>query len=356
MIESEILSWIVYGFLGALSFEFSSRFLNRKTWGRSIWIGIFIVAEILINRAMDLILPYNSIALILPMAILIFLLQRIFFEKDLPRQIFLIVNFIAAWEILKFLASPMSALIFLAWNPIFERFAYSITDLDLILNLNRFVVDGVLIFCRAIQLGILAMYLRFAAKNFPHEHELTMQDSRLLALPCVTVLIIDLTIRLMAFSIENGAARLIYDRVPSTMILLPISSLLLIGILANHITLFRNLIRRLQLENQTQIMRHDFRDRLATIQAVARSKFPEIESMVQIDPEIPIDPQDAEIISKKLNGIKTRSFIRGKIFVIEIFSNIEIDSEILDIVEKYHGEIESDRSSVTLMLVLNSEQ
>ena len=81
MIESEILSWIVYGFLGALSFEFSSRFLNRKTWGRSIWIGIFIVAEILINRAMDLILPYNSIALILPMAILDF------FDREFHRGV-----------------------------------------------------------------------------------------------------------------------------------------------------------------------------------------------------------------------------------------------------------------------------
>ena len=353
MLESEILNWIVYGFLGLLSFEFSSRFLNLKFLGRSIWIVIFIVAEILIDYAMDLIFPYNSIVKILPISILIFLLQRIFFAKDLPRQIFLIANFISAWEILKILASPMSALIFLAWNPIFERFAYSITDLDLIVNLNRFFVDGVLIFCRAIQLGILAMYLKFVAKNFPHEHELTMQDSRILTFPCVTVLIIDITIRMMAFSIENGATRLIFDRVPSTMILLPISSMLLIGVLASHVIFFRNLIRRLQLENQTQIMRHNFRDRLATIQAVARSKLPEIESIVQIDPEIPIDPKDAEIISKKLHGVKTRSFIRGKIFVIEIFSNIEIDSELLRIVEKYNGEIESDQSSVNLMLVMN---
>ena len=362
MIESEILSWIVHGFLGGLSFEFTSRFLRRKFLGRSIWIGIFIVAEILINRAMDLIFPYNSFAQIFPTAILIFLLQRIFFEKDLPRQIFLIVNFIAAWEILKFLASPMSAMIFRAWNPIFERFAYSITDRDLILNLNRFIVFGVLIICRATQLGILAMYLRFVAKNFPHEHKLTIQDSRLLALPCIAVLIIDLTIRLMAFSIENGAAQLIYDRVPSTMILLPISSLLLIGVLASHITLFRSLIRRFQLENQTQIMRHDFRDRLATIQAYARSKIPEIESIVQIDHEFPksIDSRDIDIILQSLKSnsdIQIRSFIHGKIFIIEFSSDseIKIDPQIHKIIEKYHGEIESDKSNVNLMLVIDSK-
>lgn len=369
-IEVEILSWIVFGILGYLSFEFSTRFLqNRSSFGISRWILIFIAGEVFISRVNDWIFPYNSFVSIFPLALLIFMLQRSFFAPDLPRQIFLIVNFVAAWEILRFMASSIASMIFLAWNPIFEYFALqcqSIEFLEEILWLNRIVVFGVLILSRATQLGILAIYLRFISRQFPHEHDLTLQDSKLLALPCVAVLVVDLTIRLIAFSAENGAAQLIYDRVPSIMILLPLASLLLLGVLASHVVLFRSLTRRLQLEIQARGMRHDLRDKLATVTAYVRARSPDaelesrIEAIAQIDHEFPssIDPRDVKIIRESFRSrseIQIRSFMRGKIFCLDLSSKseIEIDSSIYSVVEKYDGEIESSLNRVTLMLVTN---
>jgi len=98
----------------------------------------------------------------------------------------------------------------------------------------------------------------------------------------------------MAFSADNGAVMLIYDRVPATVLLLPLVSLLLLGMIISSVILFRHLVehkaeeqKRLLLENRVvevhkeiseleeiyseiRGLRHDLRNHLENIFAYVR--------------------------------------------------------------------------------------
>lgn len=109
------------------------------------------------------------------------------------------------------------------------------------------------------------------------------------------MLAIDLTMRLMAYSVDNSALMIIYDRVPETLVLLPMVSLLLLGMVVSSVVLFRGIVRfkdeerkRLLLENRVadvyqQIedlqdiygdmrgLRHDLRAHIASITSYVRN-------------------------------------------------------------------------------------
>ena len=96
---------------------------------------------------------------------------------------------------------------------------------------------------------------------------MTGQESWFLLIPCITVLCIDLTMRLMAYSVDNSALMIIYERVPETLVLLPVVSLLLLGIVVSSVILFRGVIqskdeerKRLLLENRVADVQHQIED------------------------------------------------------------------------------------------------
>ena len=162
-----------------------------------------------------------------------------------------------------------------------------------ILIVNRIAVFIVLAICRSVQLGLFYLYLRLIIKNFM-DHELNGQEVIFLIFPCITVICIDLTMRLMAYSVDNSAMMLIYERVPFTIILFPLVSLLLLGIVVSSVILFRNLVqykdeeqKRLLLENRVMNihreveelndiyadirgLRHDLREHISNIAAYVR--------------------------------------------------------------------------------------
>lgn len=88
------------------------------------------------------------------------------------------------------------------------------------------------------------------------DYELSWTESLFLLPPCVTVLAIDVTLRAMAYSVDNSALMLVYYRVPETLLLLPLVSLLLLGMMITAVRLFHGIVqfkeseaKRLLLEN-----------------------------------------------------------------------------------------------------------
>ncbi len=122
------------------------------------------------------------------------------------------------------------------------------------------------------------------------------QEIWYLLTPCITVLCIDLTMRLMAYSVDNSALMIIYERVPETLVLLPVMSILLLGIIVSSVILFRGIVqvkdeerKRMLLENRMadvhrQIedlqdiygdirgLRHDLRNHIANLTSYMRNR------------------------------------------------------------------------------------
>ena len=303
MFEHEILDVAVGIVAGVISFLYAEKFLPRRFANRRrailIWAIVYTVEQIAVSNLTTLFSPYERFIIIFPQILTLFALQRIFFVTDKAREFFILASFIVGWDILRFIASPLSHIIFSVWSPIWAEIFNSLIESypdsteEIIFEmeiLNRAAIFIVLIFCRAVQFGILIFYLRIIAKNFSRrDYEINFRDSLFLIFPCVTVLLIDVTLRLTAFSVQNGAMFLIYEREPVTILLLPIVSLLLLGVIISVVILFQNLIRykdeeqkRLLLENRAvevhreieelqniyadiRGLRHDLRNHIANI-------------------------------------------------------------------------------------------
>ncbi len=268
--ELYLLDAAVHLICGAISFSYTEKFLTGTFDDRKramlIWAAIYAAGQMFLSEMTTQLSPHDRFINVLPYFALIILLQRKFFAQDKPRQIFVAASFVAGWEILRFIASPLSHAIFSVWSPIWAWALNSAVEMNLapvdkiifaMEIVNRAAIFLVIAFCRAVQIGILIFYLRMISKSFRRDCELKFQDSLFLILPCATVLLIDLTLRLMAFSADNSAFMLIYERAPATILLLPVVSLLLLGIIISSVMLFQNLIqykdeeqKRLLLENR----------------------------------------------------------------------------------------------------------
>ena len=307
MFEHELLDFLVGIVAGIISFRYSEKFLPRKFINRRksiiIWAIVYATEQIFISNLTTFFSPYDRFIIIFPQFLILFILQRIFFVTEKSREFFILISFIVGWDILRFIASPLSHLIFSFWSPIwieiFNKFIefYPKSTEKIIFYmeiLNRVVMFIVLTICRAVQFAILIFYLRKISKNFARkDYQIKFRDSLFLIFPCVTVLFIDLTLRLTAFSQQNGAIFLIYEREPATIFLLPIISILLLGVIISSVILFQNLIfykdeeqKRLLLENRavevqreieelqniyTDIrgLRHDLRNHIENIAILA---------------------------------------------------------------------------------------
>lgn len=310
MYEEYVLDALVYLLTGWLGFRYAELFLRRKHSNRRIsmllWIFIYLLGQLIYGRLAESYPLYDRFTHVIPCMILLALLQNLFFERNLPRQAFMLASFLAGWEILRFAVSPLAHVILGLWNPfwgwLLEHFASGgwmpIEELTQnMIFVNRIAVFAVLVICRGIQFGIFYLYLHLIGKYFaPMDKDLSAQEVWFLLTPCITVLSIDLTVRLMAYSVDNSALMIIYDRVPQTLVLLPIVSLLLLGVVISSVILFRGIIRfkdeerkRLILENRVmdvhrQIedlqdiygdmrgLRHDLRSHIANLAAYVRNR------------------------------------------------------------------------------------
>lgn len=275
MFEEYGLALLVNLITGYLAFRYTeviltARFAKRRTalWG---WLVLYTAGQSAFSYGLDVLFgsqagAYGGMIQLISCALLLFSLQAYYFQRNWPRQIFALASFVAGWSVLRFAVSPLAHVVLGLWNSLWGYLVnYSFTQgwlaaeqlLEIMAIVNQVAVDAVLLICRVIQLGIFALYLWLIGHYFCHrDYELTMMESAFLLIPCVTVLTIDLTFRVMAFSVDNSALMLIYDRVPETLFLLPLVSLLLLGLIVAAVILFRGVVqykeaeaKRLLLEN-----------------------------------------------------------------------------------------------------------
>lgn len=263
MFEEHLLEVMVSLASGFLAFRYTEKFLYLKAGQRkkalALWLVLYVMGLGLWGQTVEGFMPqaqqsiYGSMANLMAGALLMMALQRGFFAKNLPRQVFAVVSFWAGWGILKFAVSPMAHVLLDVWGPLWQyllevAMAREVLPAQSLLAMleavNRTAVFVVLLFCRLVQLALLALYLHLISRHLlPRDYELKPQESFFLLMPCLTALVIDLTLRVMAFSVDNSALMLIYDRAPEILLLLPMASLLLLGLVVSAVILLRGLVK-----------------------------------------------------------------------------------------------------------------
>ena len=318
--ELEILEAIVNLIKGAISFKYTEKFLIGKFEDRKIafakWTIIYATGQIFFSKITETFTPVDRFFNVVPYIIIFFALQKFFFQASKAKQIFVVASFTAGWEILRFTVSPLSHAIFSVWSPAWawivdyltvNEFASAEKIIEIMTTINRTAIFLVIGICRGIQIRLLIFYLKTISEFIRQDYDLKIRDSLFLIFPCAVVLTIDLTIRLTAFSADNGAVMLIYERVPATVILLPIVSLLLLGMIISSVILFRHLVehkdeeqKRLLLENRVEEvhkeieelqeiysdirgLKHDLRNHIANLAAYFRknNSSAEVENYLQ---------------------------------------------------------------------------
>ena len=306
-LEDELLEIFLQIFIALIAFNYTEKFLipNFEDRKKSLvaWILIYASVHIFFSKVTESFTPHNRFINLIPHILIFYALQKKFFITDKAKNIFVIATFTAGWEILRFAVSPLSHAIFNLWGSSWAWLVNFLTEkaifdaekiISAMMIVNRAAIFFVIFICRAVQLAIFIFYLRAISKKFLRNYNLKFFDSLFLIFPCVTVLLIDFTVRLMAFSADNGAMMLIYERVPETVLLLPVVSLLLLGVIVSTVILFENFVRfkeeeqkRLLLENRVvQVhqeiselqeiysdirgLKHDLRNHLENIFAFVR--------------------------------------------------------------------------------------
>ena len=317
MYEEYIFSGIVNAIIGFMGFRYSEFFLQRKYENRKktliLWIVIYVAFKTVYGNFAENYPFYNRFSYAIPHFILLGALEFFFFEKNTARQAFVIASFIAGWEILRFIASPLAHSLLGMWNYSFEIcvnivMAKGIVSaerlIEAIPTINNVALYITLSVCRGLQIGIFYIYLKLIQKNFVNaDYRLNSKECAFLLMPCVAIICVDITLRIMAYSADNSALMLIYDRAPETLTLLPVVSLLLLGFVISSAILFRGLAegkeeerKRLLLENSVTEMRaqiteieniygdmrglnHDLRGHIASIAAYVRNRGEDIKGI-----------------------------------------------------------------------------
>lgn len=306
------LDFLVQLTAGALSFWYAGKFLradfDSRRWAMVRWAAVYALVQFGVSALTEGWAPYERFFSVIPHFALLFFLQGAFFASDRFRQIFVAASFVSGWDILRFAVSPLAHAAFGAWGPAWAWAVNTAVELgvsaETVLFLMQMTNDAAVFLiiagCRAVQLGLLALYLRGIVGFFPpKDYALRFHDSLFLLFPCAVSLVLDLTVRTLALSADNSALMLIYDRAPSTLLLLPLASLLLLGMAVSSVALFRGLVqakdeeqKRLLLEQSvagvhrevTELqniyadlkgLRHDLRNHIASLSAYAKRIAPQ---------------------------------------------------------------------------------
>ncbi len=311
------LDFFVQLLAGALSFWYAKKFLRAdfesRRWATVRWAAVYAIMQFGFSVLTESWKPYERFFMVVPQFALLFFLQGAFFEKDKSRQTFVAASFVVGWGILRFAVSPLAHAAFGAWGPAWawavnEAVAFGVSA-ETVLFLMQLTNDAAVLLiiagCRIVQLGLLALYLRGIVRFFPpKDYALRFHDSLFLLFPCAVALVIDLTVRMTTLSADNSALMLIYERAPSTLLLLPAASVLLLGMAVASVMLFRGLVqakdeeqKRLLLEQSVagvhreveelqtiyadlKGLRHDLRNHIASLAACAKRIAPQGDAQI----------------------------------------------------------------------------
>ncbi|MDE7332419.1 MAG: ATP-binding protein [Lachnospiraceae bacterium] len=284
-----------------LSGIYSQGFLKekyRKKAVLAVWGAACFLIQILVFEILDTRFPISEIVGIIINICVLLLMQFIFFEKDMQKQLFVAFSFVAGKEIIKYIVSVFSIAFTGLWNKTFDiLLAKSVSNtLDKLYCWTRISIVVTTVVCVLFYTLMLSIYLLLISKKFvKKDYLLQIQENVFLILPCIAALCISVTIKMMIISVENGMTVVIYDTVPATKFWVPVVCVLLLFSIIASVILFQKLVqyneetgKRAILENQVRQMqkeiveiqdiytdmrglRHDMRSHIANISLLVKN-------------------------------------------------------------------------------------
>lgn len=274
------------------------KFFNKKYQKKVvlfIWIGLYFIIQNLILEKFDNTYSINYFSKVIMDIVIILLLEIILYKKDLLKQIFVTVTFVAGKEIIKYIVVVLNYSQYWIISKFLVALSKKITTIEEAQIWNNLldVVQGLIyIFFYAL---LLLVYFSIISRKFIRkDYQFQIHEYTFLILPSIATLCISITLKILIFTVENGITIVMFDRIPVTMFWVPLICFFLLGVNISSVILFQKLIqlgeeerKRMILENQivqmqkemeeiqdiyTDIkgLRHDMRGHLESIAAVVR--------------------------------------------------------------------------------------
>ena len=284
-----------------LSGIYSQGFLKEK-YGKkavlAVWGAAYFLIQILVFEILNARFPISEIVGIFLNVCVLLLMQFIFFEKDMQKQLFVVFSFVAGKEIIKYIVSVFGIAFTGLWNKTFDiLLAKSVSNtLDKLYRWTHISIVVTAVVCVLFYTLLLSIYLLLISRKFiKKDYLLQIQENVFLILPCIAALCISVTIKMMIISVENGMTIVIYDTVPATKFWIPVICVLLLSAIVASVILFQKLVqyneetgKRAILENQVRQMqkeiieiqdiytdmrglRHDMRSHIANISLLVKN-------------------------------------------------------------------------------------
>ncbi len=273
------------------------KFLDTK-YSKNItlfaWIGLYFISQSLVLEFLGGTYLYELVKVLADIAIIL-ILQTLLYKRELLKQFFVAVSFVAGREIIKHIIIVLNSSHYWIMGKILSALSYQITSMktfdawNIILNLTTWLII-VLVYSL-----LMIVYLSIISRKFIRkDYRLQTHEYVFLILPNVSTLCIAITLKMLIIIVEDDMTSVIFNKTPATMIWVPLICLLLLGVNISSVMLFQKLVqcneeerKRVTLENQvTQMqreieeiqdiytdmrgLRHDMKSHLESIAAVVR--------------------------------------------------------------------------------------
>lgn len=298
---ADILPLIFMYFINSiLSVVYTRNFLKEKHGKRiilAVWVIVYFLIQILVFIIWADRFPVGKVmGIILNVCILLFM-QSVFFLKDIPKQIFITVSFVAGTETAKYM--------FVTFDIVVSGWGNKVLDYLLaeeILNSAEKIEAAVTVYnvlmavlCAVFYFLLLTGYLFLISRKYvKKDYPLQTHENAFLLLPCIAALCISVVIRLIISTLNNGLGIVIYEVVPEIRFWLLFIGVLMFSEVITGVILFQKQIqyheekgKRALLENQVRQMqkeiaeiqdiytdmrglRHDMRSHLANISLLVK--------------------------------------------------------------------------------------
>lgn len=268
-----LMSVLIHIINSVFSGIYTSSFLNakkNKIITIALWSVLYFTVQVVVFDIIQNQYQFNNITGTVINILLISVMQLIFFQKNIPGQLFVCFSFIAGKEIVKYIASVLNVVLAAAIGSWVDGLVQQgkIITRSQVETLNNTIILLMAFVSGIVYALILGMYLILINRKYVRkEYQLQIRENVFLILPSIAAICISVTLKMMIITVENGTTTLIYDTVPATLIWIPVICILLLGTVIANVILFQNVVqyheenrKRSLLENQIQQIQKEVRE------------------------------------------------------------------------------------------------
>lgn len=255
------LPFFIYFVNSVAGWIYVQKFLKEKYQKKItmfIWMSLYFIAQSFILEKLNSTYSAGDFVKTIVDTALILLLQILLYNKDLLKQLFVAVSFVAGKEIIKYIIVVLNYGQYWVCNKFLIVFSNEITTLEKV-KIWNFISDEIVCFISLFLYALLVVsYFSIISRKFiKKDYQFRIHEYAFLILPSAATLCISITLKIMIISVENGIAITIFEKVPETMFWIPLICFLLLGVVIVSIILFQKLVqcneeerKRVILENQ----------------------------------------------------------------------------------------------------------